>query len=99
MKPELTSFWNVWTNEIPSMFPKNEVIEMLSARWNITKPNVYARIKKGNLKNFVADISFLYISYAIGFSTDRGYFFDRQKFDLIQKNEEMLNAQLFNLTK
>lgn len=94
------TFWTMWTGELPGSFPKRELIEDLVARWNISVPNVYARLKAENFMSLKTDLAFLFDNYGIAFDfKDRGFFLDRRQFDLIRQNRELEAAQMFGLSK
>jgi len=98
-KQNLCTLWDVWSNELPAKFKKNEVVEALTVRWGITRENVYRQIRKGNLKNFVHDVSFLHTHFGIGYKMDTGFFFDDAQYTIIQQRTELEGARLFGLSK
>lgn len=96
---KLTSLWELWSNVLPAKFKKQEVVESLSARWGVTRENVYRHLKKDTLKNFVHDVSYLHTNFGIGYSMDTGFFFDEKQYSKIQERSDMENARMFNLSK
>jgi len=93
------TFWEVWSTRLPVEFSKKEAIETLQKHWGLSYGPTYTRLRGGHFPDMVNDISFLYQNFAIGFDMDQGFFFDYEKYDLIQRNQEMEDARMFNLAK
>lgn len=94
------TFWVMWSDELPGSFPKRELIENLMHRWNISMPNVYARLKAENFMSLKSDLAFMFDRYGIAFDCKgKGFFLDQRQFDLIRQTKDMEAAQLFGLSK
>jgi hypothetical protein len=85
--------------ELKVSFPKGRFVKALAERWSLTDSNVYIRIKNDRMNDLVSDIQFIYENFAIGFDMKRGFFFDEQKWKLIEQRDEMENASLFGMSK
>jgi methenyltetrahydromethanopterin cyclohydrolase len=92
-----TQLSELWNDLLPLKFPKTKCIEALARHLNINKRNVYARILDNKL--LARDVSFLFHYFGIGYTPDRGFYFDQKQYEAIQQREEMENAMMFGLSK
>lgn len=94
-----TTFWKLWTEELKVSFPKKQLTNALQKRWDLTHPNVIGRLKKEKFPNLTKDIPFLYECYGIGYTIEKGFFFDEEKFKKIQDDRLNSVAKSLGLSK
>jgi len=98
-KQSQSSFWKMWTEELKVSFNKKSFTDALMERWNLTYPNVITRLKNENFPYMTADIQWMYENFAVGFTIEKGFFFDTEKAVLIEKKSELEAARFFGLSK
>lgn len=94
-----TRFWKLWKEELKVSFPKKQLTDALQDRWKITHTNVLTRLKKEKFMDLTSDISFLYEHYGIGYTIERGFFYDEEKHATIREQTLRARAQRLGLTK
>ena len=75
-----TKFWKLWKEDLKVSFPKKSLTDALVQRWQKAHPNVLARLKKEKFVDFTSDIQFMYENYGLGYTMERGFFFDEEKY-------------------
>lgn len=94
-----TPFWKLWTEDLKVSFPKRQLVDDLQDRWKITNTNVLGRLKREKFPDLTSDILFMYESYGIGYTIEKGFFFDEEKFQSIQKRKLESTARALGLSK
>lgn len=90
-------FWVLWTEELPVLFQKKRLTDALQKRWGLSYQNVLSRLKKERFPDLISDLQFLYYEHGIGFTIDKGFYFDREKFDEIADRKERELAAKYGL--
>jgi hypothetical protein len=94
-----TRFWKLWKEELKVSFPKKQVTDALQSRWQITHSNVLTRLKKEKFMDLTADIYFLYENYGIGYTIERGFFYDEEKHATVKARQLETRAKKLGLSK
>jgi hypothetical protein len=94
-----TKFWKLWKEDLKVSFPKKSLTDALQERWKIAHTNVLTRLKKEKFMDLTNDIPFLYENYGIGYTIDRGFFFDEDKYRIIKEMRVKRNADRRGLSK
>ena len=94
-----TPFWKLWKEELKVSFPKKDLTDALQQRWKIAHSNVLTRLKKEKFMDLTSDILFLYEHYGIGYTIERGFFFDDEKYRLIKEQKLNHRARKLGLSK
>jgi hypothetical protein len=96
---EPTKFWKLWKEDLKVSFPKRKLTNALQERWNIAHPNVLARLKQEKFMNMTSDIQFMYEQFGIGFTIEKGFYFDEDKYVNIQESSLKRRANKLGLSK
>ena len=94
-----TRFWKLWKEELKVSFPKKRLTDALQVRWKIAHTNVLARLRKEKFMDFTSDIPFLYENYGIGYTIEKGFFYDEEKYREIQESSLKRRAKALGLSK
>lgn len=94
-----TTFWKLWKEDLKVSFPKKDLTDALQLRWNIAHSNVLTRLKKGKFVDITSDIPFMYEHYGIGYTIEKGFFFDEEKFRQIKELSLQNRARKLGLSK
>ena len=95
-----TTFWKMWSNDLPGSFPKRQLMDDFESRWKMAYPNVLARLKKEQFVSLKKDLMFMFENYGIAFDyKGQGFFLDKRQYDLIQDREDMEAAAMYGMTK
>lgn len=98
-KIEPTRFWKLWKEDLKVSFPKRKLTDALQKRWNIAHPNVLRRLKQEKFVDLTTDILFLYESFGIGYTLEKGFYFDEEKYQQIQEKSLKTRAKQLGLSK
>ena len=94
-----TRFWTLWKKELKVSFPKRKLTDALIERWELAHPNVLIRLRKENFVDLTSDIVFLYERFGIGFTIEKGFYFDEEKFIEIEENALKSRARSLGMSK
>lgn len=95
-----TTFWKMWSMDLPGSFPKARFRSDFELRWDISWSNIIARLKEEKFMYLKSDLMFMFENYGIAFDyKDKGFFLDQKQFDLIQDREDMEAAAIYGMTK
>jgi len=94
-----TKFWKLWKEDLKVSFPKRNLTDALQERWNLAHPNVLARLKNEKFMNLTSDILFLYEQFGIGYTIEKGFYFDDEKFNQIKENKMKRRADSLGMSR
>lgn len=91
------AFWWVWSRDLPLSFDKGEGIRKLMEYWQLSRNQVFLRLKK-NRFDMSNDPDFFWENFAIDFTRESGFFFVPRKYEAILARVDTDRAMRYDLS-